>query len=581
MAVFPLRYLRLRGKDNDDIVRRLSESGVIWYNTTKKTLNIMDGTTLGGYALAKEDLSNVSDATFLAKLTAVGGGAGSASITVSDSPPTEDLESGYIWLNTTNGKLYVYYYDGNSFQWIQPSQASWLTGPVGGGGGSGTVESSPLEGRLAYYALPGDTVSDLENITWLSDEFKITGKIQVTGQKNLIRFHWDSLADLEAEVNPVNWHGMIAHCHQEGRIYYAHSGQWIPVPIASDIPSPYTLPAASSSTRGGVIVPIAATSGLNNSSGTISLATASTTQKGGVIVDGTTITINGSGVISAVASSGSSISVSSVSPSAPDVGSGWLDSNTGNFLIYTGNQWVQPSSPTYSLPTASNSVLGGVKVDGTSITITNGMISVTNPIIGNVDNILTIDNEKTITNKTVNLSNNTLSGTLSQFNTALSDANFVSTTGTETLTNKTLTSPTLNTPTISTPTITNGTATGLALSNTSTISDGTTTYSIGYRNMPQSTNATGTLALGDVGKHIQTTGGITVPADASVDFPIGTVISIVSTSSSSITITQASGATLRLAGTTNTGNRNIAAYGMATLIKLAANSWYVAGPGVT
>ena len=45
----------------------------------------------------------------------------------------------------------------------------------------------------------------------------------------------------------------------------------------------------------------------------------------------------------------------------------------------------------------------------------------------------------TLTNKTINLTSNTLSGTLAQFNTALSDADFASLTGTETLENKTLT----------------------------------------------------------------------------------------------------------------------------------------------
>jgi hypothetical protein len=95
----------------------------------------------------------------------------------------------------------------------------------------------------------------------------------------------------------------------------------------------YTLPAASSSALGGVIVPIAATSGLTNSSGTIGLATAGTTQLGGVKIDGTSITINGSGVISA--------------------------------------------SSSYSLPTASTTTLGGVKVDGSSVTITGGVISAT------------------------------------------------------------------------------------------------------------------------------------------------------------------------------------------------------------
>ena len=50
---------------------------------------------------------------------------------------------------------------------------------------------------------------------------------------------------------------------------------------------------------------------------------------------------------------------------------------------------------------------------------------------------------QTLTGKTLNLSSNTLSGTISQFNTALSDPDFATLTGTEALTNKTLTSPTI------------------------------------------------------------------------------------------------------------------------------------------
>jgi len=44
----------------------------------------------------------------------------------------------------------------------------------------------------------------------------------------------------------------------------------------------------------------------------------------------------------------------------------------------------------------------------------------------------------TLTNKTINLSSNTLSGTIAQFNTALSDADFATLAGSETLTNKTI-----------------------------------------------------------------------------------------------------------------------------------------------
>jgi len=51
------------------------------------------------------------------------------------------------------------------------------------------------------------------------------------------------------------------------------------------------------------------------------------------------------------------------------------------------------------------------------------------------------DVSETLTGKTVNLFSNTLTGTLAEFNTALSDADFATLAGTETLTNKTLTSP--------------------------------------------------------------------------------------------------------------------------------------------
>lgn len=48
---------------------------------------------------------------------------------------------------------------------------------------------------------------------------------------------------------------------------------------------------------------------------------------------------------------------------------------------------------------------------------------------------------ETVTNKTITLSGNTITGTLDDFNDALTDANFATLTGAETLTNKTLTAP--------------------------------------------------------------------------------------------------------------------------------------------
>ena len=62
----------------------------------------------------------------------------------------------------------------------------------------------------------------------------------------------------------------------------------------------------------------------------------------------------------------------------------------------------------------------------------------------------------TLTNKSIDLDSNTVSGSLTEFNTALQGDSFVSLTGSETLTNKTLTSPALTTPAITGNTTTTG-----------------------------------------------------------------------------------------------------------------------------
>lgn len=66
-------------------------------------------------------------------------------------------------------------------------------------------------------------------------------------------------------------------------------------------------------------------------------------------------------------------------------------------------------------------------------------------------NVVTTSSTDTLTNKTIALGSNTISGTTAEFNTALSDGNFATLAGSETLTNKTLTSPTLTTPSLGTP----------------------------------------------------------------------------------------------------------------------------------
>jgi hypothetical protein len=112
---------------------------------------------------------------------------------------------------------------------------------------------------------------------------------------------------------------------------------------------------------------------------------------------------------------------------------------------------------TITLPNAT----GTVVLKDTTDTLTNKSISLTtntitgtkaefNSAMSDAD-FASLAGSETLTNKTISLASNTVSGTTAEFNTALTDDNFATLAGTETLTNKTLTSPTLTTPALGTP----------------------------------------------------------------------------------------------------------------------------------
>jgi hypothetical protein len=82
----------------------------------------------------------------------------------------------------------------------------------------------------------------------------------------------------------------------------------------------------------------------------------------------------------------------------------------------------------------------------------------------------------TFSNKSIDLTSNTLTGTVAQFNTALSDDNFATLTGTEALTNKTLTSPTISNPSISGTLAASGNVTIAGNLNVSGLISGSATY---------------------------------------------------------------------------------------------------------
>lgn len=109
-------------------------------------------------------------------------------------------------------------------------------------------------------------------------------------------------------------------------------------------------------------------------------------------------------------------------------------------------------------------------------------------------------------------------------------------------------------------------------------------YNIGWRDCPQvSKTANYQLVISDRGKQVLMNGTsltLTVPANGTVAFPIGTTIMVVNTNSTSLSVAITTD-TLTLANTTTTGTRTLSQNGIATLTKIGATSWLIAGTGLT
>ena len=128
--------------------------------------------------------------------------------------------------------------------------------------------------------------------------------------------------------------------------------------------------------------------------------------------------------------------------------------------LTTGVIWVDKDATEIAsnpyIPTAAIAAKGDLIVGEANDDVTILSAASTNGYVLNVNSSTTsglawVDSSastQTLTNKSVALGTNTVTGTIAQFNTAVTDADFATVAGSETLTNKTLTSAALTAPVI-------------------------------------------------------------------------------------------------------------------------------------
>ena len=171
--------IRIIPRPDDFLDRNVGSSGEVFFNKQSNSLRVYSGKDRSGFEIARADLSNVDTSAFLSQsdlnnlsieefqdvdymLGPPTDGqvlvwrtdhwmpediqAGGASVDVSDTAPS-DPSPGNLWLDTNTGKLYIYYNDGDSSQWIQPTTST-------GGSGSGPAsDANTLQGEAGSYYL--------------------------------------------------------------------------------------------------------------------------------------------------------------------------------------------------------------------------------------------------------------------------------------------------------------------------------------------------------------------------------------------------------------------------------------------
>ena len=251
-----------------------------------------------------------------------------------------------------------------------------------------------------------------EELDSSSDKLDFAGNTTADLTENTNLYYTDARSRAAVSVTDSGGDGSLSYNSSTGVITYTG-------PSASEVRAHISVASGSGLTfSGGEIGTSAipnsqlANSSLTVGSTSINLGATATTIAGLSALTSTTLTATT--LISGVADAANAISIA------------------GGNITFEGS-----SADTDEIILTAADASGGDK----TITLPNttGTVALTSDIVYPV----TLTNSVTLTNKTLALGSNTISGTTAEFNTALTDGSFATLAGSETLTNKSLTAPTL------------------------------------------------------------------------------------------------------------------------------------------
>ena len=167
--------------------------------------------------------------------------------------------------------------------------------------------------------------------------------------------------------------------------------------------------------------------------------------KAGLIVEGSTATVNSHDILTeALVDAKGDLLVASGADAVTRLAAGTNGYVlTANTSATNGIEWAAPAA--VGVFESSISFEGATANDNeTTLQVTDPTADRTITLPDATGQVVLRDTTDTLTNKSIALSGNTVTGSIADFNTALTDADFATLAGSETLTNKTLTSPTVS-----------------------------------------------------------------------------------------------------------------------------------------